>query len=162
MTIERRDFLKGLGAGAVALALARLPLPASALPVPADMDTDGFHPARSRSDRFTVPQGLGGKYLISGFMVFQPSDQVRTGRIMRMRELSRNVLGPPEKVAQIAFAPGDTQLGRLDALVDLVPGDEVWLDAPGDHSVSLGRLWPAIGPGPLPPGEYEARFFQSL
>ena len=36
-----------------------------------DFDTDGFHDTSTNNERFTIPAGLGGTYMISGYAVFE-------------------------------------------------------------------------------------------
>lgn len=84
-------------------------------------DTDGFHSTSVNTSRFTVPAGMGGKYLVSGNCALSTASATgaRSMSILKNGTTFYGING---------FHPQTTvgeQYGATSAILDLVPGDYV-------------------------------------
>lgn len=95
-------------------------------------DTDGFHSTSVNTERFTVPAGLGGKYLLNTNIGFAANTTGQRGVRLRLNDATTIAQDLRETMT-------DGSLGTrmsIACVYDLIPGDyvetEVWQDSGGN------------------------------
>jgi hypothetical protein len=88
-------------------------------------DTDGFHDPSSNNTRITIPAGLGGKYLLSGYVTFPNSTTASSEKRIGYRlDGGTDVILHRQTVA--TDTAGSTgYMGIPPTVLDLVPGQYV-------------------------------------
>ncbi len=96
-----------------------------------DFDTDGFHSISTNTGRFTIPTGLGGKYLLNGYLRW---DTNTAG----LRQTTWNKNGANIKGSVLSSTPtiGYNNSYSLSVVVDLAAGDYVELTVYQDSGSS--------------------------
>lgn len=100
-------------------------------------DTDGFHSTSSNTSRFTVPAGMGGKYLLGGVVEFAAN---ATGARSIALRLNGSTYIAFETI-QAATAGGQETRLSVETVYDLLAGEyvEVYVSQVSGGSLTIGN-----------------------
>jgi hypothetical protein len=107
-------------------------------------DTDGFHDTSSNTSRFTIPSGMGGKYLIGGTAALSSSNA--TARTLAIRINGSTYIAATNGDPQTAVGE---QYANVSAVWDMAAGDYAEImyrqDSGGSLSLVAGSAYASEG-----------------